>query len=230
MLCAWFFELGLFADGDALLEREQSSKINDQSSIRPLRIAILSSEAVPFAKTGGLADVAGALTKALHTQDVDSLLITPLYDQVDRSLLSGTFVDDLEVDWRGRRSRVRVWKSDALKAPTYLIEASHYFGRGSIYGDRDDFERFAFFGRAAIALLRRLETAPDVVHCNDWPCGFAAVEMRARRRHDPFFNQTRTLFSIHNLAYQGAFDPADLWWLGFSDYQDDFLLSGAASA
>jgi len=195
-----------------------------------MRIAVLSSEAVPFAKTGGLADVSGALTKALHAEGADSFLITPLYDQVDRSLLSGTFIEDLEVEWRGKRPRIPVWHSDALIAPTYLIEASHYFQRGKIYGDVDDFERFAFFCRAAIALLLRLGDAPDVVHCNDWPCGFASVEMRARRQHEEFFAHTRTVFSIHNLAYSGAFNPSDLWWLGFSEYTSDFMLKGAASA
>ncbi|HVS20877.1 MAG TPA: glycogen/starch synthase, partial [Pyrinomonadaceae bacterium] len=195
-----------------------------------MRVAILSSEAVPFAKTGGLADVSGALTKALNAEAVESLLIVPLYDQVERSLLSGTFIDDLEVEWRGQRPRVRVRQSEELNAPTYLIEASHYFARGKIYGEPDDFERFAFFCRAAIALLRRLGEAPDVVHCNDWPCGFASVELRARRRHDPFFKNTRTVFSIHNLAYQGPFDPSALWWLGFADDTNDFMLSGAASA
>ena len=195
-----------------------------------MRVAILSSEAVPFAKTGGLADVSGALTKALRAEGVDSFLIIPLYDQVDRTLLSSTFADDLEVEWRGKRPRIRVWRSAALKAPTYLIEAPHYFHRGRIYGEVDDSERFAFFCRAAIALLRRLGDAPDVLHCNDWPCGFASVEMRARRRHEDFFANTRIVFSIHNLAYQGAFNPSDLGWLGFSDYADDFMLKGAASA
>src|SRR5437667_8974236 len=113
--------------------------------------------------------------------------------------------------------------------PTYLLDAPFYFARGKIYGEPDDFERFAFYCRAAIALLRRLGEAPDVVHCNDWPGGFAAVELRARRRHDPFFRKTRSVFSIHNLAYQGAFDPEDLWWLGFSDSASDFMLSGTAS-
>jgi len=195
-----------------------------------VRVAILSSEAVPFAKTGGLADVSGALTKALHAEGADSFLITPFYDQVDRNLLDGPFIEDLEVEWRGERLRVRVWHSDALNAPTYLIDAPHYFHRGKIYGDIDDFERFAFFCRAAIALLGRLGDAPEVLHCNDWPCGFAAVEMRARRRQEKFFANTRTLFSIHNLAYQGGFNPADLWWLGFSDYSADFMVKGAASA
>jgi starch synthase len=213
-----------------LLIRGQRSKIEDQSSQRPLRIAILSSEAVPFAKTGGLADVSGALTKSLHAEGADSFLITPLYDQVDRRLLSGTFIEDLEVEWRGKRPHIRVWQSEALIAPTYLIDASFYFARGKIYGEVDDFERFAFFCRAAIALLRRLGDAPEIVHCNDWPCGFASVEMRARRQQEEFFANTRTVFSIHNLAYSGAFDPADLWWLGFSEYAADFMMKGAASA
>ncbi len=185
---------------------------------------------MPFAKTGGLADVSGALTKALHVQGVDSLLILPLYDQVDRKLLSGIFLDDLEVEWRGTRSRIRVWKSDELKAPTYLIEAGPYFERDNIYGERDDFERFAFLSRAAIALLRRLEEAPDILHCNDWPCGFASIEMRTRRQHEAFFAKTKILFSIHNLAYQGIFDPSDLRWLEFAAYTDAFMLKGAASA
>ena len=195
-----------------------------------MRIAILSSEALPFAKTGGLADVSGALTKALHAESVDSLLILPLYDQVDRSLLAGTFVEDLEIEWRGRKLQIPVRISDALGAPSYLIEAPHYFSRPSIYGAPDDFERFAFFCRAAIALLERIGDRTDVIHCNDWPCGFASVEMRARRRHEKFFADTKILFSIHNLAYQGFFKSEDLWWLDFAAYADAFMLKGAASA
>jgi starch synthase len=195
-----------------------------------VRVAILSSEAVPFSKTGGLADVSGALTKAMHTEGADSFLITPLYAQVDRSLISGTFIEDLAVEWRGKRPLVRVLLSEALTAPTYLIDAPHYFSREKIYGDVDDFEKFAFFCRASIALLRRLGEAPDVVHCNDWPCGFAAVEMRARRQQEEFFANTRALFSIHNLAYQGIFNPSDLWWLDLSEYSADFAMKGAASA
>ncbi len=194
-----------------------------------MRVAFLSSEAVPFAKTGGLADVSGALPNALRDEGIDSLLILPRYDQIDSKLAGQTFIEDLEVEWRGKQPRIRVCQSEALKAPTYLIDAPFYFARGKIYGEPDDFERFAFFCRAAIALLRRLGEPPEVVHCNDWPCGFAPVELRARRRHDPFFQKTGSVFSIHNLAYQGAFDPKDLWRLGFSDSASDFMVGGAAS-
>src|ERR1043166_6209587 len=158
-----------------------------------MRIAILSPEAVPFAKVGGLADVSSALTKALPAAGLDSLLILPLYDAIDRRNLE-VFDEELGVFWRGEGPRIRVWRSDELVAPTYFIEAPHYFNRGKIYGDPDDFERFAFFCRAAIALARRLDEPIDVLHCNDWQCGFASVELKRLRRHDEFFAQTKILF------------------------------------
>ena len=197
-----------------------------------MRIAILSSEVVPFAKTGGLADVAGALPKALLKGDVDARVILPLYQQIDRTLLNNSVIDDVPVQWRGQVRLVRVYQSDAAGAPAYLIEAPEYFAKPSVYGYSNDHERFAFFSRAALALIKHLAWQPDVVHGNDWPCGFAMIELRARRRYDEFFRGVKTLFSIHNLAYQGAFDPKDLWWLGFGESPDkeDFLLKGAASA
>jgi starch synthase len=199
---------------------------------RVLRIAILSSEVVPFAKTGGLADVAGALPKALAQQGVDARLILPLHQQIDRSLLSDEVIEGVPVEWRGHVSPIRVFQSEAAGAPAYLIEAGLYFDKPSIYAYANDHERYAFFSRAALALLRKLDWQPDVIHGNDWPCGFAMSELRARRRHDEFFRNTKTVFSIHNLAYKGVFDPKDLWWLGFgeSPEKDDFMFKGMASA
>ena len=201
-------------------------------TVQPMRIALLSSEVVPFAKTGGLADVAGALPKALAKHDVDARIILPLYQQIDRSLLNDSVIEDVPVQWRGQIRPTRVYQSDAAGAPAYLIDAPEYFSKPSIYGYSNDHERFAFFSRAALALIKHLDWQPDVVHGNDWPCGFAMMELRARRRYDEFFRGIKTLFSIHNLAYQGAFDPGDLWWLGFGESpdKDDFMLKGAASA
>jgi len=197
-----------------------------------MRVALLSSEVVPFAKTGGLADVAGALPKALREHGTDAIVILPHYDQIDRGFLTNKVIDNVPVEWRGRIRPTRVWQSDAAGAPAYLIEAPEYFSRPSIYGYGDDHERFAFFSRAALTLCRHLNWQPDIIHGNDWPCGFAIIELRARRRYDTFYRSTRTLFSIHNMAYQGAFDPQDLWWLGFGDQpdRDDFMFKGAASA
>jgi starch synthase len=196
-----------------------------------LRVAILSSEAVPFAKTGGLADVAGALPKALAEWGEDALLVLPLFEQIDRRHLKEQIIDNLDVDWRGGMTRARVFYSDAPGAPAFLIDAPEYFARNSIYGFRDDHERFAFFCRAALALFKRLGAPPDILHLNDWPGGFAAAELRSRRRFDSYYARTRTLFTIHNLAYQGAFDAGEMWLLGFNeDVRDAFMMNGAASA
>jgi starch synthase len=197
-----------------------------------LRVAILSSEVVPFAKTGGLADVTGALPKALRENGAEACVILPLYGQIDPQTPGAQIIDDLDVEWRGGVRRTGVWRSDAIGAPAYLIDAPDYFGRVSIYGFSDDHERFAFFCRAAIALCKRLGQPPDIIHGNDWPCGFAMVELRGRRAYDEFYAQTRTVFSIHNLAYQGTFNPRDLWWMDFGRQidSDTFMLNGAASA
>ena len=197
-----------------------------------MRVAILTSEAVPFAKTGGLADVSGALPKALQQHNVDVRLILPLYEQIDRTLLNGGSVENVRVEWRGQVHQVRFWFSDAAGAPAYLLETPEFFARPSIYGYNDDHIRFAFFSRAALALLKYLDWRPEVVHGNDWPCGFAMVELRARRRYEEFFQKTRSLFSLHNVGYQGLFDAGDLWWLGFGEAPERelFMLDGHASA
>ena len=196
-----------------------------------MRIAILSSEVVPFAKTGGLADVAGALPKALVKQGVDARVILPLHQQIDRSVLKDSVIE-IEVPWRGGRRPTNVYYSDAAGAPGYLIESPEYFSHGSIYGQSNDHERYTFFSRAAFTLLQQMKWAPDVVHGNDWPCGFAMVDARTLQRYDELFRKTRTVFSIHNLAYQGVFDTRDLWWLGYGESpdEDDFILKGMASA
>ncbi|MFN2455030.1 MAG: glycogen synthase GlgA [Pyrinomonadaceae bacterium] len=197
-----------------------------------MRVAIFSSEAVPFAKTGGLADVAGALPKALGAAGAEVFLLLPLYEQIDRRLLRNQAINNLEVEWAWGTRHVDVWYSEATGAPTFLIDAPEYFARAGVYGYRDDHERFAFFCRAALALCKRLGAPPDIVHGNDWHCGFAAAELRARRSFDSYYAKTGTLFSIHNLAYQGVFDPAALPFLGFdaAEERNLFLMNGTASA
>ena len=197
-----------------------------------MRVAVLSAEAVPYSKTGGLGDVAGALPKALRQVGVDAFLITPFYRQTDENLIDHLAIDDLRLEWRGTNYKAQVFYSEANGSPTFLIHAPEMFFRDSIYGYREDYERFAFFNHAAIVLMKRLGNAPDIVHLNDWHCGFAAVEIARLRRFDSYWQKTRTVFSIHNLAYQGAFGMEELWKLGFGDdfSQNAFLFNGAASA
>jgi len=165
-----------------------------------MRVAILSSEVVPFAKTGGLADVAGALPKALCESDVDAIVVLPLYQQIDRELLEDEVIGEVPVQWRGGTRLTKVFKSNAAGAPAYLIDAPEYFSRSSIYGFGDDHARFAFFSRAALALFKYLDWQPNIIHTNDWPCGFAAIELRARRLKP----RTDTTGSFHNVAALGS--------------------------
>jgi starch synthase len=197
-----------------------------------MRVAVLSAEAVPYSKTGGLGDVAGALPKALKQVGVDSVLITPCYLQTKGEHLWQMAIDDLWVDWRGATYRAKAFYSEANGSPTFLIDAPEYFHRSSIYGFNEDYERFAFFNHAALVLLKRIGGAPDIVHLNDWHCGFAAVEIAHLRYWDAYWRNTRTVFSIHNLAYQGGFDAGELWKLGFGEeYQRNaFMFNGYASA
>lgn len=197
-----------------------------------MRIAVLSSEAVPYSKTGGLADVAGSLPKALKQIGADSLLVTPLHLQTKGKHLWHVAIDDLQLVWRGRNYCAKVFYSEANGSPTFLIDAPEYFHRDSIYGYTEDYDRFAFFNHAALTLLRHLNTPIDIVHLNDWHCGFASVKIAHLRFWDNFWNKTRTVFSIHNLAYQGIFSASELWDMGFgSDYErNHFMFKGNASA
>jgi starch synthase len=197
-----------------------------------MRVAVISAEAVPYSKTGGLGDVAGALPKALKAIGVDSVLITPCYLQTKGEYLWSTAIDDLNVEWRGGTYPGKAFYSEANGSPTFLIDAPSYFHRDSIYGYTEDYERFAFFNHAALALLKRIGPPPDIVHLNDWHCGFAAVEIAAARRWDSYWRNSRTVFSIHNMAYQGGFGMSELWKLGFgSDFaRNTFSFDGYASA
>jgi starch synthase len=179
-----------------------------------------------------LGDVAGALPKALNENGVDSFLILPLYEQIDRLKLNHIAFENLAVDWRGQTRHCYIYYSDAAGAPAFLIEDHPFFSRPSIYGYRDDHERFAFFCRAAFELMSHLGAPPDVIHFNDWHTGFGPVELQARRFWDRYYRNTRSLISIHNLAYQGVFDAGDLWQFGYGapDQVDAFLANGSANA
>lgn len=197
-----------------------------------MRVAVISAEAVPYSKTGGLGDVAGALPKALKQIGIDSLLITPCYWQTKGEYLWHTAIDDLWLNWRGRTVRAKAFYSEANGSPTFLIDYPPLFHRDSIYGYTEDYERFAFFNHAALELLKRIGAPPDIVHLNDWHCGFAAVELASKRHFDMYWNRTRTVFSIHNMAYQGGFGMSELPSLGFTSTlsRNAFSFNNYASA
>jgi starch synthase len=191
-----------------------------------MRVILASSEVVPYSKTGGLADVAGALPAALARTGCEISVITPRYtglgkrhgDVVSHETGERLF-DDLRVPFAGGEKTAAVWRDGAREtggAPVYFIENPEYFGHGYIYGSGNfDVERFAFFSRACLELTKRLGPPPDLVHCNDWQTGFIPAHLAVTYARDPYFARTASLFTIHNLAYQGYFDSDLLPKFGF---------------
>jgi len=137
------------------------------------------------------------------------------------------------VPFAGGIKYASVWLDYLENAPVYFIDNDEYFGRGYIYGYGDfDAERFAFFSRAAIELAKRIGAPPDLFHCNDWQTGFIPAYLRTVYAGDQFFRRTSTLFTIHNLAYQGTFSPAMLprFGLGRDAFERGMEFFGVASA
>jgi starch synthase len=174
---------------------------------QPLKILILASEVVPFAKVGGLADVVGALPKALQELGQDVRVVMPRYRQVDPERFAlMTILDALTVNIAGFQEQVNVrLGSIGNGIPVYMIDAPRFFDRENIYGYTDDGERFILFCRAALEAMRALGWSPDIIHCNDWQTGIVPNWMHTVYHGDPFFANTATVYTIHNLAYQGIF-------------------------
>ena len=174
---------------------------------QPLKVLILAAEIVPFAKVGGLADVVGALPKALHALGHDVRLVMPRYRQVDPERFRLTRVlDHLSVSMGSFRVQVSVMQGMiGGHIPVYMIDAPRFFDRENIYGYTDDGERFILFCRAAIETARALNWSPDIVHCNDWHTGIVPNWMHTTYHTDPLLAHTASVYTIHNLAYQGIF-------------------------
>ena len=182
-----------------------------------MKIAMIASEAVPFAKTGGLADVLGTLTTALEALGHQMILIIPAYRCALRSEFRVRELPlEISVTVGDRQEKVAVLQSTIGKAiSVYLIRADRYFDREHIYGPPagdypDNAERFVFFCRAALEVLRAYPV--DVVHAHDWQAALAIVFLKAQAERYPEIAAARTLLTIHNLGFQGLFEPAD-WQL-----------------
>lgn len=175
-----------------------------------LTILILSAEMVPFAKTGGLADVVGALPKALRTLGHDVRVVMPRYSHIDRErwgLHQVLPAFDVPVDEQLQPASILMTttNADSGPVPVYMIDNAHYFERDGTYMYEDDGDRFVFFCRAALEGVKRLGWRPDVIHCHDWHTAIVCNWLKTLYRNDPFFAETACVFTIHNLAYQGIF-------------------------
>jgi starch synthase len=182
------------------------------SSKKALRVLFLSSEVTPFAKTGGLADVAGALPDALKRQGTEVSIALPFYRHVrEGAFTPQPVLSGLEVPLGGATLRGNVFQVQTKEGvPVFLFEREDLFDRPNLYatseGDYyDNLERFVFFSRAALLFLRERGSPVDVIHCHDWQTGLVPAYLKTIYRDDPLLAPTSTLFTIHNIGYQGLF-------------------------
>jgi len=182
-----------------------------------MKIAFVSTEAVPFAKTGGLADVAGALPVALEKLGCEVKLFIPKYFLVDEQrhgLKYSWDIGEMQVRVNGQTRPVHIHQSKlpGSDVDVYFIDCPHYFHRHRIYtNDFDEDERFILFSKAVIETLQRMQWAPDVIHCNDWQTGLIPLFIKDNYNWDRLFDNTATLFTIHNIGYQGRFSRSALF-------------------
>ncbi|AIF53919.1 glycogen synthase GlgA [Pelosinus sp. UFO1] len=171
-----------------------------------IKVLIAAAEAVPFAKTGGLGDVIGSLPKELIKQGVDARVIMPNYlDIPDGFKRQMEFKNHffVQVGWRQQYCGILEFVYQGVTF--YFVDNEYYFKRHGCYGYHDDAERFGFFCRAVLESLAKIDFMPDVIHCHDWHAGMVSVLFDAHYRNVPAYKQIKTLFTIHNLRYQGVF-------------------------
>jgi starch synthase len=174
-----------------------------------MRVLFVASEAGPFIKSGGLGDVAGALPKALAQKDADVRVVIPRYKEINwevRDKLRFVKWFNVRVGWRDEFCGV--WECFYNGVTYYALDNEKYFNRDGLYGFYDDAERFAFFDRAVLDMLKQVDWQPDVIHCNDWQTGMIPVLLKFEyKRNDMFYWNMKCIYSIHNIAFQGVFDP-----------------------
>ncbi|MEY8746144.1 glycogen synthase GlgA [Paenibacillus tundrae] len=171
-----------------------------------MNILFAAAEAHPFIKTGGLADVIGALPQALQKAGADVRVILPKYKGIPdeyKEAMRPVIVTDVPLGWRRQYCGIEMMEYEGI--PVYFVDNEYYFGRDGVYGYMDDGERFAFFNRAVLEVLPLLEFKPDVLHTHDWHAGMIPLLLQAHYAHDAFYSEIRTVFTIHNLLYQGVF-------------------------
>lgn len=180
-----------------------------------MNVIFVSSEASPFAKTGGLADVAGALPQALQRLGCEVSLFLPYYAEVKNSGVKAARVPvDIPVPSGKREITAELYMAEGFEAGgvrVYFIKKDEFFDRACLYGTPegdyfDNLERFAFFSRAVIEAIKALGLRPDVIHCNDWQTGLVGAYLKDVYKHDPVLSRAAVVFTIHNIAYQGLFD------------------------
>ncbi len=209
-----------------------------------MKILFAASEAAPFLKTGGLGDVAQALPQELSkNKDVEVSVFLPYYKKIkDNPDIKVEFIKSFAVQLAWRTMHVGIFKavSKSKKLNFYFVDNEYYFYRDTVYGDYDDGERFAYFSAAILESIRQLQYYPDVIHCNDWQTALIPTLKKALYMGLQEYEKIRTVFTIHNIEYQGQMPNEfmsnvlglDEYWRGVMTYGDciNFMKSAIVSA
>ena len=169
------------------------------------KILMVSSEAVPYIKTGGLADVVGSLPRYMNKEEYDVRVILPKYECMKESFLPDLqFVSHFYVDLNWRRQYAGIFKAEYKGITYYFVDNEFYFAGSNPYNNiYEDVEKFAYFSKAVLMALPLIDFCPDVIHCNDWQTGLVPVYLRTVFGQNSFYAGMKTVFSIHNLKFQG---------------------------
>ena len=165
-------------------------------------------EAMPFAATGGLGDVLGSLPAALSaTGEADVRVVLPLYESVPegyRRKMKQEAVFSVRLSWR--EQYCGVWSLVQNGVTYYFLDNEYYFRRPSLYGYYDDGERYAYYCMAVLEMMRQLNYYPDILHAHDWQAALTVVYLNCIYHSRPHYGNIRTVFTIHNIEYQGQYD------------------------
>ena len=193
-----------------------------------MKVLFATSECVPFVKTGGLADVVGALPAELCAQGCEARVILPKYGKIAQKYKDEMqYISNIYIKMGWRSQYCGVFQLKIGEVIYYFVDNEFYFGTDTIYGDMsEDIERFAFFDKAVLALLQVVDYWPDVIHCNDWQTGMIPVLLKAHYDVDGRYASIKTVMTIHNLKFQGIYDKKniqDVCELPDSYFTDDKL-------
>ncbi len=171
-----------------------------------MKVLFCTSEALPFAASGGLGDVAGSLPQALRQRLIGCRIVMPMYEDIPQELRDNMrFITSLSVPVSWRRQYCGVFEDRHGGVIYYLLDNQYYFKRKGLYGHYDDAERFSFLSRAALEMLPYIDFKPDIIHCNDWQTALVPIYYSLFYANNDWYQGIKTLFTIHNIQYQGKY-------------------------
>ena len=188
-----------------------------------MKLLFVGAEAVPYISTGGLGDVLGSLPQAVKAAnpDADVRVILPLYKKIKEKFYSQLdYVGNTVVELSWRRQYCGLFKCENKGVVYYFVDNEYYFKRETVYGDFDDAERFAFFGKAVLDVMPLIDFYPDILHTNDWQSAMSVIYLKRKYCLKPYYRDIKTIYTIHNIDYQGIFSMSilsDVFGLNDSD-------------